>query len=147
MLAVVAVLVTGFAVVNAFDSVPAGRGSHGWRGPWSNQTQTTVTETTIEGVITDADFRYIEIDSTTRLAAPMVWQHGDRKISLFKLFANDLLNIGDRVKLTVVTVSMTRPSGVTTSFTYVKQIIDYDTGVTVQALTPMARQQAYRGNP
>jgi len=149
VLAVVAVLVTGLAVVNAFDNVPAGRGNHRMGGPWHNRTQTTVTETTLEGVISDADMRYIEItagESAAKLVAPMVWLHGEERVTFFKLFATDLLNIGDRVKVTVVTVSFTRSSGVTTTITYVKQIIDLDTGITVLAPSPAVRERVSTGN-
>lgn len=139
VLAVLAVLVTGLAAVNALGASPAHRGEHRRGPPWLNQTQVTTSETTIEGVLNDADWGYIEVktgETTTRIAVPHVWRQGDRTLSFFKLFSQDLLNIGDNVKVVVVTATFTKPNGVTISITYAKQITDLTTGVEVTAQRP-----------
>jgi hypothetical protein len=92
-----------------------------------------------EGTISDADVGYLIISTVggeVRLAAPPVWTyHGERR-SLFRLFAEDLLNIGDRVRIVVLTVQATRPNGMTTTVSISKTITDLSTGVEVYAVLP-----------
>ncbi|MDW8062604.1 MAG: hypothetical protein RMI43_00355 [Candidatus Caldarchaeum sp.] len=138
-LAALAVLVTGLAVVNAVNAAPLHRGGHRWGPPWLNQTQTTTVEMTVEGILTNADWGYIEVksgDVVTKIAAPKLWQLNGQPITFFKLFAEDKLNIGDNVRVVAVTITVTKPNGATMSITFAKQITDLTTGVDVTAQTP-----------
>ncbi len=111
----------------------------GWRWHGLNQTQIVTSESVVEGTISDADVGYLLISTTegeVRLAAPLVWTyHGERR-SLFRLFAEDQLNIGDKVRIVVLTVQVTRPNGMTTTVSISKTITDLSTGVEVYAVLP-----------
>ncbi|MDW8083644.1 MAG: hypothetical protein RMI49_00375 [Candidatus Caldarchaeum sp.] len=149
VLASLTILVTGLAVVNAANPTTGHRGAHRWGPPMLNQSQTTASESVIEGVLTDADWAYIEVKSgqtTYLVAAPRIWQLNGRATSFFKLFAEDQLNIGDNVKVTAVTITFTKPNGATVTITYAKHIVDLDTGVEVTALRRPDVQQPFPNN-
>ncbi len=104
-----------------------------------NQTQIATTESVVEGTIIDADVGYLVISTAEgelRLAAPFVWTYQGERRSVFRLFAEDLLNIGDRVRIVVLTVEATRRNGVTISLSIAKTITDQSTGATVYAVLP-----------
>jgi hypothetical protein len=140
-LSVASLAVLGVALASVFatpSDAPHGWG-RGWRWHDLNQTQIVTSESVVEGTISDADVGYLIISTVggeVRLAAPPVWTyHGERR-SLFRLFAEDLLNIGDRVRVVVLTVQATRPNGMTTTVSISKTITDLSTGVEVYAVLP-----------
>ncbi|MEM2765640.1 MAG: hypothetical protein QXG75_00735, partial [Candidatus Caldarchaeum sp.] len=76
------------------------------------------------------------------IAAPQRWTVNGQTKSWFKLFAEDSLNIGDRVRATVLTVTLTRPTGVTVTAQILKAVSDLSTGVDAAAILPPRFQRA-----
>lgn len=149
VLASLAAVVAGVGAAYSLTQAPMHRGGFGWgdgvRGGygWGNQTQVTTSETLLEGTLSDADWRYIEVSSSsgvTRIAAPGLWQVNGQTVTFFKLFAEDKLNIGDNVRIVVVTVTATMPNGATFTVSYAKQITDLTTGLEATALQPQLRR-------
>ncbi|MEM0349939.1 MAG: hypothetical protein QXD24_07165 [Candidatus Caldarchaeum sp.] len=149
VLASLAAVVAGVGAAYSMTQAPLHRGVFGWddgvRGGfgWRNQTQVTTSESVLEGVLSDADWRYLEVssgDGVTRIAAPGLWQVNGETVTFFKLFAEDQLNIGDNVRIVVVTLTATMPNGATYTVSYAKQITDLTTGVDATAIRPQLRQ-------
>ncbi|MEM4280890.1 MAG: hypothetical protein QW470_00740 [Candidatus Caldarchaeum sp.] len=145
LLASLATLVAGLAAVNALAASHAVGPSHRWGwgrgggGFWHNYTQVTISEDAVEGVVVDADWGYLVVNTNNgevRLAAPHLWTVQGQRKTWFKLFADDSLNIGDRVRATVLSITVTKPSGVTTTARILKSISDLSTGVEASAILP-----------
>ncbi len=140
-LSVASLAVLGVVLTSVF-AIPSAV-AHGWRRGWGwfalDQTQVATSESVVEGTISDADLGYLVISTAegeVRLAAPAMWIYQGGRVSLFRLFAEDLLNIGDRVRITVLTVQATRPNGMTTTVSIAKTITNLSTGVEVYAVLP-----------
>ncbi|MEM1946023.1 MAG: hypothetical protein QW614_00415 [Candidatus Caldarchaeum sp.] len=148
LLASLATLVAGLAAVNALGAPPSAHPLHSrgvGGGPWYNNTQVTAVETVIDGVIVDAEGHYLVVGTGSgeiRIAAPQRWTVNGQTKSWFKLFAEDSLNIGDRVRATVLTVTLTRPTGVTVTAQILKAVSDLSTGVDAAAILPPRFQRA-----
>ncbi|MDJ0273057.1 MAG: hypothetical protein NYU40_02110 [Aigarchaeota archaeon] len=149
VLASLAAVVAGMGAAYSLMQTPLHRGGFGWgdgaRGGygWWNQTQVTTSESVLEGTLSDADWRYLEVSSSsgvTRIAAPGLWQVDGQTVTFFKLFAEDKLNIGDNVRIVVVTVTASMPNGGTYTVSYAKQITDLTTGVDATAVQPLLRR-------
>ncbi len=73
ILASVAAIVAGLAAVNAVNYALPLHWGRGPGGPWFNNTQITTSETSIEGIVSDADWGYLVITTSAgevRVAAP-----------------------------------------------------------------------------
>ena len=139
VLASVAAVVAGIAVVNAVNYAQPLHWGRGRGGPWLNNTQITPSETGIEGVISYADYGYMVVSTSAgeiRVAAPHTWSSQGQTITYFRMFAEDKLNIGDRVRATVLTVEITWPSGVVTRAQILKKVSDLNTGFEATAVLP-----------
>jgi len=152
VIASLTVVLLAAAVVNAVPSATPLNGGrwwnntthpyYGWKGPghgryWGNVTVTT-TQTTVEGVIVDADWGYVVVRTASgdvKAATPHLWTVEGQTITWFRLFADDKLNIGDNVRLTLNQISITGPNGSTLTKTIVVNINDLSTGVEASATT------------
>lgn len=98
---------------------------------------TTTTESIVEGAVVDADYGLVVVRSDgqeLRLAAPRLWSVRGENKTWFRLFADDDINIGDNVRLVVLTVSHTNQRGATITIQIVKIITDLTTGVEASAV-------------
>ncbi|MEM0384792.1 MAG: hypothetical protein QXS57_02585 [Candidatus Caldarchaeum sp.] len=135
VLAAVAALVAGFSAVNALNPSPVHGLGRGRGGPWMGNA--TTTESVVEGVVVNADHGLIVVSSggqELRLSAPRLWSVRGETKTWFRLFADDDVNIGDNVRLIVVTISHTSPRGATITIQVVKTITDLSTGVEASAV-------------
>ncbi|MEM1942986.1 MAG: hypothetical protein QXO30_05810 [Candidatus Caldarchaeum sp.] len=135
LLAVLAALVAGVSAVNALNPSPMHGVGRGRGGPFMGNA--TTTESIVEGVVVDADYGLVVVRSDggeLRLAAPRLWSVRGENKTWFRLFADDDINIGDNVRLVVVTVSHTNLRGATITVQIVKTITDLTTGVEASAV-------------
>ncbi|MCS7136908.1 MAG: hypothetical protein NZ941_00885 [Candidatus Caldarchaeum sp.] len=140
LLAAVATLVAGVSAINALNAYPLhhpGRGGRG--GPW--QFNATTTESVVEGVVVDADMGYLVVRTSSgdiRLTAPKLWSTDGQNKTWFRIFADDNVNIGDSVRLVVLTITHNTPRGATITIQTVKSITDLTTGFQASAVLPRA---------
>ena len=122
----------------------AGYGAaHQWRGGWMHGPHHNFTisseEISVSGVIGDADYGFMVVSTeggSLRIAAPRFWTVNGERVSYFRLFAEDYLNKGDSVEITVLRLTLERSDGSTVVKHVAKTIRDLTTGVEATAVPP-----------
>ncbi|MEM1944215.1 MAG: hypothetical protein QW756_00560 [Nitrososphaerota archaeon] len=124
-----------------------------WRGgphgPWGNVTVNSE-EIVVSGVIADAEFGRLVVDAsgqTVNMHAPPLWNVTGSVLSYFRLFAEDFLNKGDRVEMTVMRITITGADGQTLVRYFVKTIRDLTTGIEASSIpTHHLRREGISGS-
>lgn len=117
--------------------------AHQWRGGWMrgppHNFTVTFEEISVSGVIGDAEYGFMVVSTESgslRVAAPRFWTVNGESVSYFRLFAEDYLNKGDRVEITVLRLTLERSDGSTVVKYVAKSLRDLTTGVEATSVLP-----------